>query len=613
MSGFLGDGARPHRESLCGGGRGAGAGHPHAQTADPRCEQSIAWPSDPRIGDDSLSLEENLMAVVPSLFRRRRHAAIALLTALALLLPAGAIDAAGKPTTKIQFLNVSDWHGQLDPLNGIGGAAVLSSYFKADREKNPNTITLTAGDDFGATPPLAGFFEERPAVIAERLLGIQIGTFGNHNFDRGVDHLQQMIDLAGSTDSTVPGAPFAYVAANLQNRDAELHGVADYRIFQFKGVKVAIIGAVNEEAPGLVFPGSFGSMTPTDAVAAVNRARDAARAEDAKIFIVITHKGVTGFNADGSPKGELIDFANALHGFHIVFGDHTDVQWQGRINGALVTENRSKGLTYSRTSLTVEQGNSRVVSLSSEFISPVPSGVTPDQAIVDFLQPYRVELAIAFDQKIGVAADLFPRGGNIERSGEVAIGDLVADAIRLRYGTQIALVNGGGIRKPLPSDYVPLDLSLDRTAPAPYDLVIGDPFAVLPFGNAVVTRSITGAQLWAALENGVSKIDPVTGLGADGRFPQISGFRFKFDGSKAPGSRVTEVALDDGTPILNDSSTYTFAAPDFINTGGDGYTMFLDGLATTRDLMAEVLLDYIQELGTITPTVDGRIDNIALP
>jgi 5'-nucleotidase len=374
-----------------------------------------------------------------------------------------------------------------------------------------------------------------------------------------------------------------------------------------------VIGAINEEAPDLVFPGNFGTTAPTDAVAAVNAARAAARGQGAKVFAVITHKGVTGFNTDGSPKGELIDFANALSGYHVIFGDHTDVQWSGTINGALVTENRSKGVTYSRTVLTVQQGTGRSISLSHQFVSPAASGVTKDQAIEAMLQPYRVELAEAFDVKIGVATDVFVRGGNVERRQEVAIGDLIADAIRLEYGTQIALINSGGIRSPLPSVYVPLDTSLDRSAPGPYDLVVGDPYTVLPFGNAVVTRDVSGSQLWAALENGVSAINP-DGTGTNGKFPQISGFRFTYDGTAAPGSRVRSVTLDGGTAIPNDPAyTVSMAAPDFINTGGDGYTMFLDGIAITRAIMADVLLEHIREQGTISPTTDGRIDNIAHP
>jgi 2',3'-cyclic-nucleotide 2'-phosphodiesterase (5'-nucleotidase family) len=555
---------------------------------------------------------------VSRLRRTRGPVLLAIVAVIALLVPlAASVSAKAQPTVDIQFLNVSDWHGQLDPNTpagapAAGGAGVLASYFAQDRAAVANTITLTAGDDFGATQPLAGFFNEEPAVVVQRMMGIQVGTFGNHNFDRGVDHLQQMIDLAGSTDPNVPGKPFQYVASNLNNRDAELSGVADYKIFQLKGVKVAVIGAVNEEAPGLVFPGNFGTITPSDAVAAVNRARDAARAEGAKVFVVITHKGVTGFNTDGSAKGELIDFAKQLQGYHVIFGDHTDVQWSGQINGQLVTENRSKGLTYSRTNLTVLQGSARVVDFKHEFVSPVTTAVTPNAGIAAYLQPLRVELAKVFDGKVAVATGSFPRGGNVERRSENALGNLIADAIRTEYGTQIAFINSGGVRSPLPSTYVPQDPNVNRTT-APYDIVIGDSYTILPFGNSVVTRDVTGAQLWAALENGVSRINP-DGSGTDGRFPQISGFRFTYDGTRAPGSRVLTVALNDGTPIPNSASfSVTMAAPDFINTGGDGYTMFLDGIATTRELMADVFLGYLEEQGTVTPTLDGRIDNVAHP
>ena len=116
----------------------------------------------------------------------------------ALVAPAAA---APGPPVDIQILAMSDWHAQLDPLfvfgeGTFGGAAELSAYWQADRAANPNTLTLTAGDAFGASPPLSSFFNEEPAVLSMNLMGFDADTFGNHNFDKGIDHLQQMIDLA---------------------------------------------------------------------------------------------------------------------------------------------------------------------------------------------------------------------------------------------------------------------------------------------------------------------------------------------------------------------------------------------------------------------------------
>src|SRR3990172_7436357 len=202
----------------------------------------------------------------------RKSFSLVILIAM-VLMTTMSVGAAPRTTVDIQLIDVSDWHAQLDPLNGIGGAAVLSTYWKADRLAYPNTLTITAGDAFGASPVLSGFFNEEPAVRAMRMMGFNVDTFGNHNFDRGTAHLQSMINLAGApTSATVLGEPFSYVSSNLQNRDDNLTGVKDYEIFEVGGVKVAVIGVTNPEAPTLVFPGNFGTIVPTDPIPAANKA-----------------------------------------------------------------------------------------------------------------------------------------------------------------------------------------------------------------------------------------------------------------------------------------------------------------------------------------------------
>jgi 5'-nucleotidase len=505
----------------------------------------------------------------------------------------------------IQFLNVSDWHAQLDPLSvtgvgTVGGAAQLSTYFQADRAANPNSLTLTAGDAYGASPPLSGFFNEEPAVKAMNLMGFHVDTFGNHNFDRGIDHLQQMIDLA----------EFQYVSANLRNLDDNLTGVKRWEMFDVGGVKVAVVGITNPEAPTLVFPGSFGTIEVTDPVPAAMSAKAEAEAAGADIVVAITHMGITGHDAAGEGIGPLVEFAEGVSGFDVIFGDHTDMLYEHVINGQLVQENKSKGATYTRTNVTFDPNTGTVFNKDAVFVTPFSGAVTPDPAIVAMLAPYRVQLAAALDGVIGVATDIFPRNGVIERVGEAAIGNLVADSMRWRYGTQLAFTNGGGLRASLPSSYLPMDTTLRRTSPGyaagpPYDLVIGDAYTVLPFGNIVVTREVTGAVLWQALEHSVAVIP-----NANGRFAQISGFRFTYDAARPAGSRVLSVTLNDGTPILPDGTTYTFATNDFTNAGGDGYTMFVGTHGVSREVMADVLLEYIRDQGTVTPTIDGRITRI---
>jgi len=507
----------------------------------------------------------------------------------------------------LQFLSVSDWHAQLDPLNvsgvEIGGAAVLSAYFQNERTANPNTMTVTAGDAFGASPPLASFFNEEPAVKAMNLMGFDADAFGNHNFDKGVTHLQSMIDLAD----------YAFVSSNLNNLSANLTGVeAPYYIMDVAGVRVAFIGITNPSAPSQVFPGSFGTITVANPIPAAMAAKDAAKAAGAKIFVALIHDGATLCDTmTQTCSGPLIDFAKGVNGFHIVFGDHTDIQVNEVINGAHVVENRSKGRTYARVGLSVIPWTGFVTKSSVTIVSPVKSAVTPDAAVEAMLQPYRTQISAQLDGVISVATEIFPRGNNIERLGEVAIGNLAADSARITYGTQLAMLNGGGIRAPVPSTYAPANTMLRRTSAGyasgpPYDIVVGDAYEVFPFGNAVVTRTVTGVQLWAAMEHGISSLP-----GASGKFPQISGFGFTYSLMAAPGSRITEMHLAGGMPIPKDQTSFTMALPDFINSGGDGYTMFVDGQGVTRELQADVFADHILTLTTITPTIEGRI--VGLP
>lgn len=547
--------------------------------------------------------------------RRSRSTLFVVLAAIiALMVPLGAQAAKGGQTTTIQFLAISDWHAQLDPSFGVGGAAALSTYFKQDRAANPDTITLTAGDDFGASPPISAFFDEVPGVLGERLMGIQVGTFGNHNFDAGIDHLQDMIDLAGSTDPSVVGTPFEYVSANLTNRDVNLTGVKDYKIFQFQGVKVAVIGITNPEAPSLVFPGNFGTIVPSDPVAAAMRAREAARADGAKVFVAITHMGIEGFDSNNQAVGPLIDFANGISGFDLVFGDHTNFQFEAQINGALVIENLSKGGTYSRTSVTVRRGTGEVLSRSNRFITPTAADVTPDQAVLDMLAPYRALLAPILGVQLGEATKVIPRADICGRSDgrfcESLIGDIVTDAMMAHTGATLALTNAGGLRAnltcPVPdnaTDFCP------AFTPPPYPITRGQTFEVLPFGNFAVTIQVNGAELKAMLERGFSSMP-----GASGRFPQVGGMCVTYDIEAAVGSRVTGVVRQaaDGSCTgavvdLTSAGSYTLATNDFTATGGDGYPNFSSRIQSDGTTLEQALADYVVANSPLDPVAQGRI------
>jgi 2',3'-cyclic-nucleotide 2'-phosphodiesterase (5'-nucleotidase family) len=526
------------------------------------------------------------------------------------------VFSAPRTPVTIQFLNVSDWHGQLDPLavgtTQVGGAAALATYFANERAANPNTITLTAGDAVGATPPISSFFQDTPTIESMRLMGFDVDTLGNHNFDAGLDRLRAQVELAGS--ETAPGKPFTYVSANLTNLKAEdLDDIEPFEMFELNDLKVAVVGITNPEAPTLVFPGNFGTIQVTDPIPAANRARARAKAKGADVVVLITHTGITGFDANGNAFGPLIDLANNVGGFDIIFGDHTDFNYEGIHNNALVVENRSKGLTYARTTITVDARNGRVISRDAEFITPNVAAVTPDPTIAALLSGYRTQLAPILSQLVGSATVAIPRSDSCGRADgrlcESLVGNTTTDAMRLRYGTDFAITNSGGLRSALtcPTTDSPTDFCPPFT-PAPYPISRGQVLTVLPFGNIVVTLNVTGAELKTFLENGVSSMP-----GANGRFAQVSGLCFSYDISAAAGNRVqsavrqaangscTGAAID-----LTAASSYSLAINDFMATGGDGYPAVF-GRSVTRDIMDEVLASYVTNNSPISPSIQGRI------
>jgi 5'-nucleotidase len=148
------------------------------------------------------------------------------------------------------------------------------------------------------------------------------------------------------------------------------------------------------------------------------------------------------------------------------------------------------------------------------------------------------------------------------------------------------------------------------------DAVIGpgrltqrDLLSILPFKNKLVKIEITGATLRAALEHGVSRSAEDS---EPGGFPQVSGVKFSFDATRAPGARLVDVTVN-GLP-LNDTKKYTLTTTTFIGLdGGDGYSMFKGATVIIPPDRAPVDVDAVRKaLGTraIAPKIEGRIKRL---
>lgn len=530
----------------------------------------------------------------------------------------------------LQLLQFSDLHGAIETGSSFG-TSLLMSNFAADRKAAAATITLSSGDNIGAAPPISTEFDEMPTIESMNLIKVDASVFGNHEHDKNLAHVQKVI---GASD-------FQWVVSNYGDESLAVLKSGDkaaksYTIIDRGGFKVGIVGANTPETIEQVFPGNLDYKDASGAkktiqiapgVVGVNKAIVEAKAAGAEIVVVLIHQGWQE-NADGIAKGPYNNMASQIKGAEVIYGAHSHQTFSTLISGGrgkapiLLGEVRNAGVEYTRSQVCVQSG--KVVGTSLQHVlkaaaSTINTGVvstvtTQDAAGAALVKKYKDQLSAKLDVKIGQVSGVFPRGGSpaVERSGETPMGNYMADLLRAKYKTDFAIQNGGGIRDTFPAKtYIPANTALVRTGAGPLDVTLGDAFTVFPFGNQVATTVVTGANLWKALENGVGGNYP-----GDGRFPQISGFKFSFDASKPIGSRIVEVTKLDGTAIAKDAKEYTLTTLDFVIYGGDGYlNVFSPAQAKVKGALLDVFVDALKAdmaAGKVTqvPVADGRIKKV---
>lgn len=178
------------------------------------------------------------------------------------------------------------------------------------------------------------------------------------------------------------------------------------------------------------------------------------------------------------------------------------------------------------------------------------------------------------------------------------MGDLVADAMLERVrnqGVTIAIINGGGLRASIGGGQV----------------TMGDVLNVLPFQNTLATFALSGKDIVAALENGVSQIEDNAG-----RFPQVAGLHYSFDRSVQPnGGRIKSVdVLENGAwKPVDPAKMYMVVSNNYMRAGGDGYAILRNDARDAYDYgpgLADVLVDYLQKHQPYTSHLDGRIRDV---
>ncbi len=489
--------------------------------------------------------------------------------AVALAVATAAAPAAAQTLTVIAFSDVD----QITTNDGRGGLDRIAAVIRAEREaagEERRVLAVHAGDALSPSV-LSGFDEGAHMVDVLNRVGIDVFVPGNHEFDFGPDVFRQRMAALETRK----------LSANIRDSGGgPLAGFEPTQMIDVGGVRVGLVGVTTERTTITSSPGDL-AFLPAVATA-VNVAREM-RAEGADFVIAIAH-------VSGAEDRQLVrsgEFDMIVSG-----DDHAlAVLWDGR-TALLQSREQGDHVPIADVSFAVSgEGADRRVSFAPAFRVVDTSAVAPDPTLAEVVQRHLDALDRGLSEVVATAGSSLDTRRATVRTTEAAFGNLVADAMRAAMEADFALQNGGGIRA-------------DRVYLADAPITRRDVFAELPFGNTVVLLEITGADLVAALENGFSQLG-----GTPGRFPQIAGGRVVVDPSRPVGQRLVTFTVG-GEPV-DPAATYRLATNDFLYRGGDGYESLARARAivgpTDGPLLATVVADHLEGLGTVNAAPEGRI------
>lgn len=469
----------------------------------------------------------------------------------------------------VTFIQTND----IDKFEGSGergGFARLNAVVRAERAKGGHVVYGHAGDMISPSL-MSGLDKGEHTIMLTNLVPPDAFTPGNHEYDFGPEvFLKRMSE-----------AKFPLLAANLRDADGKpIAHFADTLMIERGGIKIGIVGLTSDESYHASSPGN---LKITDALETGLAKAKELRAAGADFVVALTHSGHTEDRAMYDSR--LFDLIMTGHDQDLL------INYDGR-TAMMESYEQADFITIADISFDIsEKDGKRIVKWRPSFRVIDSKDVTPDPETKARTDELAAMLTKELDVAIGTTTTPLDSRRATVRTGEAAMGNLVADALREAVKADVAITNGGGLRG-------------NKEYPAGHAITRKDVLTELPFGNRTMKLQVTGATILSALENGFSEIED-----NGGRFPQVSGLKVEYDPKRPKGSRVVSVEAN-GKP-LDLNAKYTLATNDFMANGGDDYVVFREAkpLLTTRDakLMANDVMAYVTQYKTVSPRVEGRI------
>jgi len=550
--------------------------------------------------------------------------------------------AAGAPVP-LRLLAFNDFHGHLQPSESgaivlpdpadpsrrlqvaSGGAAHLAALIRERRAHVPNTLVVSAGDLVGASPLTSALFLDEPTIEVMNLIGLDVNVVGNHEFDKGraaLDRLvrggclpavpQGVLESCARPRSVYPGAAFPFLAANVVDAEGRpIH--APYLVRTFEGVRIGLIGVVTRTTPTIVVPTGVAGLRFEDEADTINRYVRELRGQGVEAIVALIHEGGEtggGANDPACPgaTGALFGIVDRLDAaVDLVVSGHTHRAYNCVRNGIRVTQAAAYGRLLTQVDVEIDRATGDVIRDRVQAVNlPVPNGLddapgvrakfpplAPDPEVQRLVETYARLAAPKAAREVGRVTATIGRGAS--RGGDSAAGRLVADAhleaTRARgFGEAVvAFTNPGGLRSDLGHQ------------PASGVVTYGDVFRMQPFGNSLVTMTLTGAQIHALLEQQWSE--------ANAERPRLlqpsAGFAYRWDGRAPAGRRVVPSSLQLDGALVRPEGRYRVTVNSFLADGGDGFSVLTQGTDRTggkQDI--DALIDFLRGRSPVAP--DGR-------
>ncbi|PHA03676.1 bifunctional metallophosphatase/5'-nucleotidase [Bacillus pseudomycoides] len=450
---------------------------------------------------------------------------------------------------QVQIIELNDLHGQINTttmLHGhpVGRADYIAAYIKSYKEQFPHTLLVHTGDMIGGSPPISALFQDEPTIEFLNMLKFDVGTIGNHEFDKGTEELKRLID-GGFHPKTgmFPGSSFPYVCANVVDTNTNKPLFPPYAIKWIDGIPIAFIGIVTKNTPFLTMNNDMSAVTFIDEATAVQTYVEEVQQKGIHAIIVLAH--LDGKTTGGITYGPLADLASKLDDdVDILFGGHNHSYMNGYVNGKLLVEAYSYGKAFADVQITINRKTKDITKKTAKIIPTYHDQIQPNLIIQTWLQSYQTKVAPLTEQILGKSAREMTRDQN--KNGEADLGALLAASQRQAMQADIAFVNPGSIRHNLPSG----SITWENT------------FLIQPFRNRLIKMDLTGKEIRSALhEQWTDEI----------RMLQVSGICYTWKENE-----VKSILLENGEP-LQDDATYSVVVNSFLANGGDKFTIFQKG------------------------------------